>query len=113
MASKHPFADLRARMTPEARERAVAKAKALGAEMDLADIRRALSLSQETLAQTLGVGQAEVSKLEKRTDMYVSSMRRLIEAMGGELRIVAHFAGRDVLIQNFGELRAPRRLRAG
>ena len=72
--------------------------------MDLAELRRARTLSQEELAQTLGIGQAAVAKIEKRADMYVSTLRRFIKAMGGELRIVAHFAGHDVHIQNFTEL---------
>lgn len=71
MAGRHSFAELRAKMSPEARARAEEKAMALGREMDLAELRRALRLSQEELAQTLQVGQAAVAKLEKRADMYV------------------------------------------
>lgn len=65
------------------------EARRLAEEMDLAGIRRALRLSQDELAQTLQVGQDSVAKLEKRADMYVSTLRRVIEAMGGELEIVA------------------------
>ena len=50
------------------------------------------------------VGQAAVAKIEKRTDMYVSTLRRFIEAMGGELDIVARFPDREVHIRNFGDL---------
>jgi DNA-binding XRE family transcriptional regulator len=104
MAGRRPYSELRARMSPQARKRADEKARKLGRDMDLAELRRARTLSQEELAQTLGIGQAAVAKIEKRADMYVSTLRRFIKAMGGELWIVAHFAGHDVHIQNFTEL---------
>jgi len=104
MAGRHSFSELRAKMSPEARARATEKALALRREMDLAELRRALRLSQEELAATLQVGQAAVAKLEKRTDMYVSTLRRFIEAMGGELRIVARFPDHEVPIRTFREI---------
>ena len=104
MTGRHSFEELRARMSPKARAKAESDALRLRKEMDLADVRRALRLSQEELAQTLRVGQAAVAKLEKRTDMYVSTLRRFIEAMGGELEIVARFPGNAVRIRNFSEL---------
>jgi hypothetical protein len=52
----------------------------------------------------LHVQQASVAKMEKRTDMYISSMRRFIEAMGGEQVITAKFADHPVLINQFGDL---------
>jgi predicted transcriptional regulator len=73
--------------------------------LDLSELRRARRLSQEELAQTLHVGQAAVAKLEKRADMYVSTLRRFVEAMGGELEIVARFPDRDVRIKSFEDLR--------
>ena len=57
----------------------------------LGDVRRARQLTQETLAAALGMTQSEVSKVEHRTDLYVSTLRRYIEAMGGELEITARF----------------------
>jgi DNA-binding transcriptional regulator YiaG len=104
MAGRHSFAKLRARLSPEAQARAEAEAPRLRKEMDLAEVRRALKLSQEELAETLQVGQAAVAKLEKRTDMYVSTLRRFIEAMGGELEIVARFPDHAVHIKNFRDL---------
>jgi predicted transcriptional regulator len=85
---------------------AVAEAEALrlGEAMDLADVRRALKLSQDEIAQTLHIGQGSVAKIEKRADMYVSTLRRFIEAMGGELEIVARFADHSVKITNFADL---------
>lgn len=104
MTGRHSFEELRACMPPEARAKAEAEALRLRKEMNLADVRRALRLSQEEIAQTLHVGQAAVAKIEKRTDMYVSTLRRFIEAMGGELEIVARFPDHAVRIRNFAEL---------
>jgi transcriptional regulator with XRE-family HTH domain len=91
-------------MSPEARARVVLKTEKLRKEMALAELRRARELSQLELAQTLGVGQAAIAKMEKRADMYISTLRRFIEAMGGELRILAHFPGKDVQIENFTDV---------
>ena len=104
MAGRHSFEELRGRMTPEARAEARAEALRLGDQMDLAQVRRAMRLSQEELGQVLQIGQGSVAKLEKRTDMYVSTLRRFIEAMGGELEIVARFSDHTVQIKSFGEL---------
>lgn len=109
MAGRHSFAKLRARMTPDAQAKAEAEALRLGEEMDLAEVRRALRLSQDEIAQALQVGQGSVAKIEKRADMYVSTLRRFIEAMGGELEIVAQFADHSVKIKNFADLSGKRR----
>jgi predicted transcriptional regulator len=74
-------------------------------EMDLAQLRGALDMSQATLAEALHVEQPAIAKLEKRTDMYVSTLRRFVEAMGGELEITARFANHNIRIRSFQELR--------
>jgi DNA-binding XRE family transcriptional regulator len=104
MAGRHSFAELRARMSPEAKARADAEALRLGAEMDLAEVRRAMKLSQEEIGQVLQIKQGSVAKIEKRADMYVSTLCRFIEAMGGELEIVARFPDHSVKIKNFADL---------
>jgi len=104
MAGRHSFAELRSRMTAEARAKAEAEALRLNEEMDLAEVRRARKLSQEEIAQALQIGQGSVAKMEKRADMYVSTLRRFIEAMGGELEIVARFPDHTVKIRNFSDL---------
>jgi DNA-binding XRE family transcriptional regulator len=105
MAGRRSFAEIRARMSPEAQATAAAEAQRLGEEMDLADVRRALKLSQEEIGQTLQIKQGSVAKIEKRADMYVSTLRRFIEAMGGELEIVARFPDHAVKIKNFSDLK--------
>jgi hypothetical protein len=60
-----------------------------------------VSLSQESLAKLLNINQAAVSKMERRTDMYISTLRDYIRAMGGELEIIATFPDGQVKIDNF------------
>lgn len=101
MAKK--FSELREKMSPDSRARANALAEQLRAEYPLHELRRARGLSQECIAKTLNVSQANVSKIEKRTDMYISTLRSHIRAMGGELEIKAKFPDGDVLISVFSE----------
>lgn len=98
------YSELRAKMSPQARARARERAHAMLAEMPLQELRLARGLSQESLAAALKVRQASVSKLERRTDMYISSLRAHIRAMGGELEIVARFPDGEVRIANFAEV---------
>lgn len=104
MSGKNAYGELRRRMTPEARAAADARAAELDLEWDLAEMRRTRVLSQEEIAQALHIGQSSVARLEKRADMYVSTLRRFIEAMGGELDIVARFPEHTVTIRNFSDL---------
>ena len=104
MTGRHPFDRLRAGMTDKQRANAAAKAAALKAEMTLGELRQARELTQETLGETLHVGQTAIAKMEKRADMYVSNLRRFIRAMGGELDIVARFPDGAVKISNFSEI---------
>ncbi|NYZ69628.1 XRE family transcriptional regulator [Endozoicomonas sp. SM1973] len=101
--AKH-ISKLRAKMSPEAREKAKAKTESMLKAMPLAELRQALELSQKTLAESLDITQASVSKIEQRTDMYISTLRRYIEAMGGELTIKAHFPEGDIEISQFESL---------
>ncbi len=82
-------------------------AKILEEEMTLRQLREALSTSQEALAQRLGVHQSAVSKLERRTDMYVSSLREHVKAMGGELVLQVKFPDRaPICIKQFRPLKS-------
>ena len=99
-----PFKLLRKEMSPKAQKRAKAKTHKILEELLLQELRQARSLSQEQMAKTLGIKQASVSKLERRTDMYISTLRSYIEAMGGELEIVAQFPEGNVKISQFGDL---------
>jgi transcriptional regulator with XRE-family HTH domain len=98
------FSELRAKMSPEAQQRAEAKFEELQRAMPLHELRRARGLSQKALAQLLHVEQPAIAKMEKRTDMYISTLRSHVEAMGGELEIVAKFPDGAVKITNFEAL---------
>jgi len=100
------FANLRAQMSPESQAKAQAKAQAMLREMPLNELRQARGLSQKMLADVLHVQQPSIAKLEKRTDMYLSTLRSHIEAMGGELEVVARFPDGSVKITNFSDLGA-------
>lgn len=102
MAKK--FSDLRAGMSAVAREKSGHKAKAMLAEMPLNELRQARGLSQKMLAEVLHVQQPSIAKIEKRTDMYLSTLRSHIEAMGGELEVIARFPDGSVKIKNFTDL---------
>ncbi|MHC3748176.1 XRE family transcriptional regulator [Stutzerimonas stutzeri] len=104
MAKK--FADLRAKMSPETQARVEAKAQELLAEMPLNELRQARGLSQKMLAELLHVQQPSIAKMEKRTDMYISTLRSHIEAMGGQLEVIARFPDGSVKISNFAEIEA-------
>ena len=78
-------------MSPESRARSDALYRQLRAEMPLQVLRRALELTQQPVAATLGLHPVALSKMEGQTDLYVSTLHRLVEAMGGERRIVARF----------------------
>ncbi len=74
-------------------------------EMNLRELRKAREYSQQLLGEILHVNQAAVSKLERRVDMYVSTLRSLISAMGGELEIIARFPDRTpVRITQFEDI---------
>ncbi len=83
------------RLSPQRRARVAARAKTLIAEeVALVELRRAKALTQKKIAATLGIGQEGVSRLEKRSDLLISTLRDYIEAMGGRLRLIADFPDR-------------------
>jgi transcriptional regulator with XRE-family HTH domain len=99
MAKK--FSELRAKMSPEAQQRAKEKTKQMLAAMALDELREAREFTQVSLAEILGINQAAVSKLENRVDMYMSTLRRFVEAMGGQLVVSARFPDGEVRIKQF------------
>lgn len=102
------FSDLRASMSPEAQARAKARADEMLRAMALAELRRARDLTQQQIATNLKVNQAWISKVERQVDMYVSTLRAYVEALGGELEISARFPDFNVRLTQFEELASPR-----
>lgn len=99
------YEDYLAGLPPE-RRRAVERraAELIAEEATLRQLREARERSQVEIAERLRIKQSSVSKLERRTDMYLSTLRGYIEAMGGELEIIARFPGRAVRIVQFEAL---------
>ncbi len=91
---------------PEEDQQAIKKrtAELMAEEATLRQIREARERSQEAVAKMLHIKQAAVSKLERRTDMYLSTLRGYIEAMGGKLEIIARFPDQAVRITQFEAL---------
>lgn len=73
-------------------------AQLLAEELSLCELRRAHKLTQERIAETLGIGQDQVSRLEQRSDLLISTLRRYVEAMGGRLTLVAQFPDRKPVV---------------
>jgi transcriptional regulator with XRE-family HTH domain len=104
-----PFDDLPTKVKPAARRRIRERARQVAREMGLDELRRARRISQEALAETMQTTQAHVSRLERRADLYISTLRRYVEALGGELRIVATFGKKpsgELEIERFADLGA-------
>ncbi len=97
------FAELEAKMSPAARAEAARRTRQMLEEIALQELRQALRLTQAEVARLLEVNQAAISKMEGQGDMHVMTLRRYIEALGGELKLVASFPDREVIINQFSE----------
>jgi len=73
-------------------------AELIAEEMSLRDLRRAHKLTQTRIAEVLGISQDQVSRLESRSDLMLSTLRRYVEAMGGSLSLVAEFPDREPVL---------------
>jgi DNA-binding XRE family transcriptional regulator len=97
------FSELTKKMSAKDREEIKVRSAKLLAELPLERLRSARSLTQTDMAELLGVNQSAVSKVEKRSDMYLSTLRSYVEAMGGSLEIKAVFPEGAVRIEVLGE----------
>lgn len=87
------------KLSPAKRRKVEARAAALIAEeMTLRDLRKARELTQARMAEQLGITQDGVSRLEKRSDLLLSTLRKSVEAMGGRLSLVAEFPDRAPVV---------------
>jgi transcriptional regulator with XRE-family HTH domain len=98
-----PFKTLLDEMPSERRKRIRIKTELLKKEMALVELRQALQLTQETLANELHINQAAISKFEHQSDIYISTLRKILFAMGAELKITARFPEGEVVINQFNE----------
>ena len=98
------FKELRAGMSAAAKAASAVEHRRLVEEMSLLQLRKARELTQTKIADELHMGQGDVSKLERRTDMYVSTLAGYLQAVGADLEIRAVFPdGRAVKITQFSE----------
>jgi predicted transcriptional regulator len=106
MAKK--FSELRKKMSSEAQAKANAASEVIMSEMALDELREARRLTQEQLAELLNVKQPAIAKIERRADMYLSTMRGVIKAMGGEMEIQAVFPEGRVVIKKLQDVQRER-----
>ena len=97
----HKFSELQKKMSNERRARVEERVREAIKEMALDELRTAREFTQAELSQVLRVDQGSISRLERRTDMYIGTLRRYIEAMGGSLQIRAVFPDGEVQIKQF------------
>jgi len=103
MSGHHDFGRLTEQFPSDRRERIEGIKGELRLSMLLHELRQARAMTQRAVGESLKVNQPAIAKLERRTDMYVSSIRAYIEAMGGKLNIVAEFPQGSVVIENFSD----------
>jgi len=95
--------------SPERRKKIARRAKQLIAEeMTLRELRQAHQRTQASIAKELHITQDGVSRLEQRSDALISTLRQYVNAMGGELKVIAEFPAASVSISGFGDLAAAR-----
>lgn len=110
--------EVMSKLSPERRERIEARTQELiEEEMTLRDLRQVQHLTQERVADLLGIEQDSVSRMERRADMLLSTMSSYVEAMGGKLRLVVEFPNRRPYLVKLGDLsnegaKPPRRKRS-
>src|SRR5438105_414862 len=109
------FDDMVKRTTPKrTRIRAAHRTKELLGELLLSELRRMAGKSQQQLAAALGIRQPSLSKLENQDDMQISTLRRIVDALGGKLEVIARFPKGTVKIDQFDDAtRKARRSRRG
>lgn len=100
MSGHHPISKLFDRFSPEEKQEIQAEAKKLREEMTLQELREALHIQQGELGEMLGIKQAAVSRMERRNDLLLSSLRKVVEAMGGELIVTARFPNAEICLNN-------------
>jgi DNA-binding XRE family transcriptional regulator len=103
--------DLRRTQSAEREARVKKRVEQEMARLPLAELRRARAMTQARLAELLEVNQGAISKMEKRSDMYLSTLRSYLEAMGGALDIRAVFPEGEIVLEHLGEIQRDKPVR--
>ena len=91
-------------MSKASQKRAAERTKALLREMLLGELRKATGYSQKALATKLKMKQPSLSKLENASDMQLTTLQKIVHALGGEVEIVCRFPGGDVRLKQFDHM---------
>jgi DNA-binding XRE family transcriptional regulator len=100
----HKFETLTKKMDPDRVKMAQTRAKEVMAEMLLTEIRKEAGFTQDDLAKKMGMKQPSLSKLESQDDMQISTLKRLIKALGGQLELIVHMPSGDIRVGQFRAL---------
>ena len=109
MAGHHKWQTLMDRMDPKRRARLDKEVQNELKRMLLVELRRLSGKTQAQLARSLGIKQPSVSQLESQDDMQISTLRRIVEALGGELEIIATLPSGRIVLNQFKDPRPRRR----
>ena len=101
MAGHRSINVLRDKMGPERSAKAKARAQKMQAEMLLAELRKLGGITQVELAEKLGIRQPAVSQLEQQDDMQISTLQRIVKALGGDLEITVRLQGGEYRVGQF------------
>lgn len=101
MAGRHSFAKLLDKMPPARRARSDARIKKLMAEMLLSELRKYSGMTQQEVADILGITQPSLSKMESQEDMQISTLSRLVASLGGKLELIARMPGGEIRLKQF------------
>lgn len=103
MAGHKPFSELIDKMSPDRRARSDARVKELRQEMLLAELRKHTGMTQQELADKLGISQPSLSKMESQEDMQIGTLNRLVDSVGGKLELIVHLPDGDVSLTQFAD----------
>ncbi len=103
-----PFKNLVDSFSPERKKKIDPRTNELLREMEIRELRRALDITQEELAIALKMKQSAISRIEHQSDMFISTLRNILSAMGATLKIVASFPEGDIQINQFEDVRIGR-----
>jgi DNA-binding XRE family transcriptional regulator len=95
------FSELRKKMTPEQRVESEIQAKVILLHLTLSELRESLALTQTDVAKDMGIVQSALSKIEHQDDIQISTLSRYIKSLGGNLKIIASFPDREIVISQF------------
>ncbi|ODH03195.1 transcriptional regulator [Nostoc sp. KVJ20] len=96
-----PFSELRKRMTPERRAESKTRAQIMLLHLALLEVQESLGLTQDDLEKDLSIVESTLSELENKQDIQVSALSRYIKALGGNLKLVAHFPNEEIFLAQF------------